>query len=240
MTECPLVSVVIPTYNRFKYLLDAIESVKRQTYPNVEIIVVNDCSTQLEYYNYDFDNIEIYHLPNNSKERFGYPCGGYVRNYGCEKSNGKYICFLDDDDIFMENKIKDQVDMLEYTGMSFCCTNGYIGNGKYDISKKYNTFLESNHNTVLSKFKQRNCEHMIVPKYPTIFNRKIIEIHNLIVTSSVMVEREMFQNIGYFKEIRNGQEDYDAWKRILTKCKCYYISTPCFYYNNLHGDGKNY
>ena len=60
------VSVIIPTFNRFKYLLNTIESVKKQTYNNLEIIVVNDKSTQKEYYNYDWSekNITILHLVN--------------------------------------------------------------------------------------------------------------------------------------------------------------------------------
>ena len=59
----PLVSVVIPTYNRFEYLLDAIKSVQNQTYSNVEIIVVNDCSTQEQYYSFNFgSSVKIYHL----------------------------------------------------------------------------------------------------------------------------------------------------------------------------------
>ena len=74
------VSVIIPTFNRFKYLLNTIESVKKQTYNNLEIIVVNDRSTQKEYYNYDWDaiNIIIIHLDQNTKDKFGYPCVGYV------------------------------------------------------------------------------------------------------------------------------------------------------------------
>lgn len=48
------VSVVIPSFNRFLYLLNTIESIKKQTYNNIEIIVVNDCSTQKEYYEYDW------------------------------------------------------------------------------------------------------------------------------------------------------------------------------------------
>ena len=48
------VSVIIPTFNRFKYLLNTIESVKNQTYTNLEIIVINDRSSQPEYYNYDW------------------------------------------------------------------------------------------------------------------------------------------------------------------------------------------
>ena len=46
------VSVIIPTYNRFNYLLNTINSVKNQTYSNIEIIVVNDCSLEIEYYKY--------------------------------------------------------------------------------------------------------------------------------------------------------------------------------------------
>ena len=58
------VSVIIPTYNRFSYLMNTIESIKMQTYTNIEIIVINDCSTQKEYYDYDYDtnNIKIIHL----------------------------------------------------------------------------------------------------------------------------------------------------------------------------------
>ena len=66
------VSVIIPTFNRFNYLLNTIESVKKQTYKNLEIIVINDKSTQKEYYNYDWDanNISIIHLDQNSKQNF--------------------------------------------------------------------------------------------------------------------------------------------------------------------------
>ena len=65
------VSVIIPTYNRFKYLLNTIESVKKQTYTNLEIIVINDKSTQKEYYEYDWNsnNIKIIHLEKNREDK---------------------------------------------------------------------------------------------------------------------------------------------------------------------------
>ena len=58
------VSVIIPTYNRFKYLMNTIDSIKKKTYSNIEIIVVNDRSKQGDYYNYDWcsNNITIIHL----------------------------------------------------------------------------------------------------------------------------------------------------------------------------------
>ena len=100
------VSVVIPTYNRFKYLLNTIKSVKEQTYSNIEIIIVNDNSTQNEYYDYDWktNDIKIIHLEENSKKKFGFACAGFVRNQGIEISTGKYIAFCDDDDIWFPQK----------------------------------------------------------------------------------------------------------------------------------------
>jgi glycosyltransferase involved in cell wall biosynthesis len=76
------VSVIIPTFNRFKFLLNAIESIKSQTYTNIEIIVINDCSTEKEYYEYDWSNsdINMIYLDENTKKIFGYASPGYVRN----------------------------------------------------------------------------------------------------------------------------------------------------------------
>jgi len=98
------VSVIIPTYNRFHYLLNTIKSVQKQTHKNIEIIIVNDCSTQKEYYTYNWDDINIIHLPENSKKTFGFACAGYVRNKGIEEATGKYIAFCDDDDIWFPKK----------------------------------------------------------------------------------------------------------------------------------------
>ena len=122
------VSVIIPTYNRFKYLLNTIKSVKEQTYPNIEIIVVNDKSIQKEYYDYDWNsnNIKIIHLEKNSKDRFGYACAGYVRNKGIELSFGKYIAFCDDDDIWFPNKIELQLKAMRETGCKMSSTDGLM------------------------------------------------------------------------------------------------------------------
>ena len=104
------VSVIIPTYNRFKYLLNSINSVRKQTYTNIEIIVINDCSTQQEYYTHNFgSDVKIIHLIKNSRFVTDFPCTGYVRNKGIEISTGEYIAFLDDDDIWLPNKLEIQI-----------------------------------------------------------------------------------------------------------------------------------
>jgi cellulose synthase/poly-beta-1,6-N-acetylglucosamine synthase-like glycosyltransferase len=66
------VTAIIPTFNRFKYLMNTIKSMKEQTYDNMEIIVVNDCSTEKEYYEYNWEEngIIIIHLEENSKKKF--------------------------------------------------------------------------------------------------------------------------------------------------------------------------
>ena len=68
------VSVIIPTFNRFKNLLNTIKSVKEQTYSNIEIIIINDNSTQTEYYEYNWDitGVIMIHLAENTKKIFGF------------------------------------------------------------------------------------------------------------------------------------------------------------------------
>ena len=107
------VSVVIPTYNRFDLLMDAIESVKKQTYKNIEVIVINDRSTEEAYYNYDYPDVNILHLSKGSKERHGRVMpGSFPRNMGIIMSQGDYIAFLDDDDLWMPEKIEMQLDAM--------------------------------------------------------------------------------------------------------------------------------
>ena len=112
MQKEPLVSVIIPSYNRFKYLLEAIESVKIQNYKNIEIIVINDGSTQKEYYNFEFDKEVIFvHLKENQKEIHGFGPGS-IRNFGTKVAQGQYLAFLDDDDVWLENKLEIQINQM--------------------------------------------------------------------------------------------------------------------------------
>ena len=68
MKEYPKISVIIPSFNRFSFLLDSIDSVRRQNYPNLEIIIVNDGSTEKNYYSHKFEkDIHIVHLKENQK-----------------------------------------------------------------------------------------------------------------------------------------------------------------------------
>jgi len=239
------VSVIIPTYNRFKYLLNAIESVKNQIYSNIEIIVINDCSTQKEYYEYDYnkafgDNFAIIHLKENSKNKFGFACAGYVRNCGIEKATGKYIAFLDDDDIWFPNKLELQIKAMERSGCKMSCTDGLIGNGIYDKNNKYQKYnSECNYNVLQNIYKNKGS-NLLDNDFPEIWNYEFLNIHNCCICSSVVIEKIILENINYMKNVINGQEDYDCWLETLKHTNCIYINDICFYYDGGHGDGQNY
>ena len=133
-----LVSVVVPTYNRFKFLLNTIKSIKNQTHENIEIIVVNDKSTEKEYYshNWESEGVKMIHLEQNTKNKFKFPCAGYVRNIGIDHSNGKYVAFCDDDDIWFPKKLELQIKKMKETGCKMSSTDGLIGKGVYNPKKK--------------------------------------------------------------------------------------------------------
>ncbi|MFB2769177.1 glycosyltransferase family 2 protein [Pelatocladus sp. BLCC-F211] len=105
-----LVSVIIPCFNAEKWLKEAIDSCLQQTYPNLEILVINDGSTDnsLEILKTYGNRIIWKSLPHQG--------GNHVRNYGFHLSKGEYIQYLDADDYILPEKIARQVNFLETTG----------------------------------------------------------------------------------------------------------------------------
>lgn len=139
----PLVSVVIPTFKRPKYLKRAIDSILNQTYKNVEIIVVDDNDPNTKDRNETMKVIDYYSNNNISYIKHEKNCGGSVaRNTGWKASKGVYITFLDDDDEIVENKILKQVNCLEKLDKSWgACYTAYNiekenGQSQYSIEKR--------------------------------------------------------------------------------------------------------
>lgn len=237
-----LVSVIIPTYNRFSFLLNTIHSIRLQTYSNIEIIVVNDKSTQPEYYSHEWnkENIKIIHLEQNSKDIFGYASAGYVRNQGIKCASGRYIAFCDDDDVWFPNKLEIQIDIMQKTGCKMSCTDGFIGEGPYDFSKTYKKYNAEHFYSILQDIYKNKGSQLLENGFPNIWNHEFINIHNCIICSSVVLEKSILEKINYMKSLRNGEEDYDCWKRALLHTNCAYANYVCFYYDNAHGYGQNY
>ena len=237
------VSVIIPTYNRFKYLLNTIKSVQDQTYKNTEIIVINDKSTQEEYYTYDWskENIIIIHLEKNSKEIYGYGCAAHVRNKGIEICTGKYVAFCDDDDIWFPHKLEKQIAAMHETGCKLSSTDGYTGIGMYDSSLSYPKRLgEKYYKPIINTLKNRRSKNQFNFGLPKIWNFQMLKKTNCIICSSVLIEKSILDTIGNMKTVKNGEEDYDCWLRALHITDSVYVSDPCMYYDEGHGDGQNY
>ena len=110
-----LVSIIIPTFNSAKFLSQTIESALNQTYKNTEIIIVDDNSTDktveiIKNYQNKNSKIKFYKIKNYKKTGSG--SGSKPRNFGIKKSKGKYIAFLDSDDLWEKNKLQRQVETI--------------------------------------------------------------------------------------------------------------------------------
>ena len=239
----PLVSVIIPSYNRFEFLLEAIDSVRNQTYKNIEIIVVNDGSTDKRYYTHDFGgDIHKIDLKINQKKVLGYVSAGHIRNFGLQNAKGKYVAFLDDDDIWLNLKLETQVNKLENSTNKFICSEGYIGKGKFDNKNKYLLYNQERfHKKISKKYKKYFFSNYKSFNFPEEFTFDFLKIHNSIITSSVLVELNLLKQLGGFRPFPTKNDyapDYDCWLGLLRLTNCDYLTTPLVYYDELHGEGR--
>ena len=195
MTE-PLVSVIIPTYNNAEYIGYAIKSVLSQSYQNLELIVVDDGSTDdTEKIVKNIDDKRLRYFYQINQER----C--VARNNGIKHSRGKYICFLDSDDYFLKNKIRNEVKFL-------------ANNIHADM--------------VVSGFRRVSDNNEIIreKKYP---KNKFIAMDEFLYGNpfspcSTMINSEFVKKINGFDEDLRAGEDWDFHFR-LAMSGCAIVST---------------
>lgn len=138
-----LVSIVIPVYNASKFLDETINSIFNQSYNNLEIIFINDCSKDnstdiiKKYQKKDKRIILI-----DNKRNLG---AAESRNVGIKKSTGKYLCFLDADDLWNKDKIKKQIEFIQknkyefsYTSYQFTSFDNKTKGAIVNVPKKIN------------------------------------------------------------------------------------------------------
>ena len=205
----PLVSVIIPTYNKALYLKEAIESVLNQTYKNLELLVIDDGSTDntaeiIKLFN---DNRLIYFYQNNKGP-------AAARNVGIENSKGEFIAFLDSDDLWLEEKLEKQIKFLKENNEV-----GMLGTGFYKI--------DENKNIIGKKQFPADNDRL----------KKILIKFNPFAQSSVILRKEVIQKVGKYDESFLESEDYDFWLRIARYYKIAnlpeYLVMKRFYKENL-------
>ena len=193
----PLVSVILPTFNRAWALTEAVDSVLSQDYPHIELIVIDDGST---------DNTQILLEPYKdritvlTRENKGVSA---ARNAGIKKSRGDLIALLDSDDAWDKRKISCQVEFFNaHPGAMICQTEEiWIRNGK----------------RVNPKIKHQKPSGMIFEA----------SLHLCLVSpSAVMMRKELFDRKGYFNEAFTVCEDYDLWLRVSAALPVFLIDKP--------------
>jgi len=112
-----LVSIIVPTYNTEKFIRETIESVQNQTYQNWEMILADDASTDqtvaiIEEYAQKDSRIKLFKLPENKGN-------GFARNTALEKATGKYMAYLDADDLWFPEKLETQIQFLKTNNLPF-------------------------------------------------------------------------------------------------------------------------
>ena len=189
--ERPIVSIIIPTYNRSKKLKRALHSIVAQTFDDWEVVIVDNNSTDdTDEMLRDFKGhpIRIYKIRNN----------GIIassRNLGIRKSTGDWIAFLDSDDWWHINKLK--------VIMKNC-------NSKYDFFYHDLQIIKSRIRMPLYKKKVNSCQ----ARKPIYDN--LIKYGNVIANSSVVVRKDLILQIGGLSENPQliASEDYDCWLRL--------------------------
>lgn len=193
----PLVSVVIPFYNRIEFTLRAINSVFSQNYREYEIIVINDGSTEDDSMLIDFfstkRNLTYIKLPKNVGP-------AEARNVGINAAKGNYIAFLDSDDTWKKEKLSIQIDCMLTKGWNFSHTS-------------YNR-----HDTRNGKVKviRSGLCHYIFP-FPA--------FHCLIATPSVIVDRNLLKDFSFRPDLRFA-EDTLLWLALSKKTVLHGIHRP--------------
>jgi len=204
MMSKPLISVVIPCYNAEKYIKETIESVLTQRFEEFELIIMNDGSTDLSE--------KIIQAFDDKRIRYFYQKNAGVstaRNEGIKKSLGKYIAFLDADDLYLENNLSKKVEILE--------SNPFV-KLIHSAEIKFDTFTQKTIEIV--KGKQGNVLEDLLSLSSNV-------IHS---PSSVIVSKDTLDKLGGFDTHLSTSADWDMWVRLASLTGFAYIEEPLVKY----------
>jgi glycosyltransferase involved in cell wall biosynthesis len=204
----PKVSVVIPTYNRLSMLKEAVDSVLAQDFEEMELIVVDDGSTDgtAESIKRYGGRIKLFSYAENRGV-------SAARNRGILHARGKYIAFLDSDDLWVKGKLKIQVAFLDDNPHYPLCYTDEIWIRK---GKRVNPMIKH-------------------AKYSGWIFEKCLPLC-IISPSSVMMRKTLFSRVGLFDEALPVCEDYDFWLRIAARFPIFFINRKLIIKRGGHPD----
>jgi len=213
VTEDHFVSVIIPNYNYAQYVGDAIESVMAQTYNDFELIIVDNGSTDnsrlvLEGYEKKYaPQLKVVFQENRGQAG--------SRNRGIKESKGDLIAFLDADDVWMPNKLEEQVELF----------------GNQDIGLVYSGFWLSDEKLNRIKVQKAKYRGDLLPLFATAGSEAIVRGGE----SNAIIRRECIEVVGDFDEELDGSTGWDLYRRVASCYKIDYVDLPLMIYRN-HGN----
>lgn len=196
LTPRPLLSVVIPTYNRADYIALTIESVLQQTYDNIEVIVIDDGSTDNTAVVLEAFAPQVRYVRQQNAER------GASRNHGLRLASGKYVAFLDSDDLWLRDKVAGGIELLEARpDVGLLCTDAVEidGNGMERRILRAHGFSGQ-------------------------VTGKLLE-NNFVIMPTHIARASAVRQIGGFREERelSGSEDWEMWVRLSLVADIAYV-----------------
>ena len=205
MSQNTLVSIICTCYNQERYVEEALQSVVNQSYGNIELIVIDDCSNDNSLHhikNFLKERPDIVLIEN--KERIGL-CKGF--NTGLNISSGKYVIDLSGDDVLLPSRVAMQVDFFEKLEDDFGVI--YSNAEVVDTHGRHLSYSYGDRNGVV---KDMPPEGMIY--------KKLIE-NTVVATQTMMMRRHVMDELGGYDE-ELAYEDFDFWVRSSRKWKYAY------------------
>ncbi|GEM_PF-2398163 len=205
MIQPATVSVIVPCYNTSKYVDDAVLSIRRQTYHYLDIVLVNDGSTDDT-----MDHLQKHAAEDSRVRVFSGPNRGLsgARNIGLANASGEFVSFLDADDVILESKFDEQVSyLLRNPDCDLVHSDFYISDSRLCVSGLVQTRLPATEDAI-SAFARRNWFAVMVP----------------------VVRRRLLGIVGKFDESLKASEDWDFWIRCARAGKFGYVPGPVAVY----------
>tara|TARA_A100000164_G_C21907921_1_gene774058 strand:- start:1366 stop:2124 length:759 start_codon:yes stop_codon:yes gene_type:complete len=200
-----LVSVIIPYYKKKNYLEKAINSVLKQSYKNIELIIIFDDS-DLKYFKIlkkKFKKINKVKIIKN-KKNLG---AGFSRNIGIKLSKGYYIAFLDSDDIWNKNKLEVQIDFMEKNNINISHTSYKIINEKNMIIGRRKAVEKLTYKELI-----KSCD---IGLSTVVLKKKIISKNNLFPKLTTKEDYVLWLNLSKKKlDIYGIDKDLVFWRKI--------------------------
>lgn len=214
MRNSELVSIITPTYNSEEFIIGTIKCVVAQTYSNWEMLIVDDCSTDstvplIESFINEHNETRIRVIRNEKNEG-----AAYSRNRAIREAKGRWIAFLDSDDIWKEKKLERQLEFMQKNGYAFSYT----------------------------EYEELNCKTGKIEKYvtgPKRISAYLMRKYCWIGCLTVMYDADFVGLVQIDPALGNGSNDYPMWLGIIEKTDCYLLRENLSTYRRRVGSISN-